>query len=227
MKEVIKLQPFSVSVACDRLRATFNAHNEQLVFENKKIDFLFIGDSITEQWDTRAYFDDLGFTVNRGVGGDSTVYIAKRAEADIFQLNPKNLVFLAGINDILTCAPDLWWKRAGADEETVLEQAEENIRAVMQRCKEKGINGYFCSVLPTDFCVPYNGFGLEVLVLRLNEKIQALCARNKMVFVDYYGALCTDDGLHIKGGYTYDGVHPNAVCYAEMAKILKKYIGAV
>lgn len=227
MKEFIKLEPFGVAVACDKMRATFNAHNEQIFNEGKIVDYLFIGDSITELWDLHLYFDGFGFIVNRGIGGDTTKYLLKRAEADIFQLNPKNLVFMAGINDIISCSPDLWWKQAGADKETVLKEATENIEAIMVRCQEKGIKGYFCSVIPTDFCVPYNGFGLEVLVLKLNENIKALAKKYGMVFVDYYSEVCAEDGLHIREGYTYDGVHPNPACYAQMAKILKKYIGTV
>ena len=227
MQEFIKLNTFGVAVACDRMRATFNAQNEQLFNAGKAIDYLFMGDSITELWDVHLHFDGLGFLVNRGIGGDSTEYICKRADADIFQLNPKNLVFMAGINDIISCSPDLWWKEQGADKETVLKKAGENIEKIMQGCQNRGIRGYFCSVLPTDFCVPYNGFGLEELVLKLNENIKALAEKYGVVFVDYYRGVCAEDGLHIREGYTYDGVHPNPVCYAEMAKILKKYIGTV
>ncbi len=224
MKEVINLEVFGQTVACDRMRQTFNFYNEQLIHKDKKIDYLFIGDSITEQWDVRLYFDGLGFIVNRGIGGDVTKYLLKRAEADIFQLNPKNLVFLAGINDIITCSPDLCWRKEGADKNEVLNAAEENIGTIMKRCKEQGIKGYFCSVLPIDMCLPYSSFGLEPLVLSLNDRIRALCQKFEMTYVDYHSELCAEDGLHIKDGYTCDGVHPNAICYEKMETILKRYL---
>ena len=224
MKETIKPGMFGKTVACDKLRTTFDFQNEQIIYSGKIVDYLFIGDSITEIWDTHLAFDDLRFIVNRGIGGDVTEYLLKRADADIFQLNPAKVVFLAGINDILTCAPSLWWKTDGADKSTVIKTAKNNIRAIMKKCKEKGIKGYFCSVLPTDFCVPYNEFGLEKVILSLNDKIKKMCSEYGMTYVDYYTELCKDDGLHIKDGYTYDGVHPNPVCYGIMAKILRRYL---
>ena len=224
MKEIIKPGMFGKSVACDKLRTTFDFQNEQLLFSGRQIDVIFFGDSIMEMWNTSLAFEGLGFTVNRGIGGDVTEYLLKRADADVFQLNPKSIVFLAGINDILTCAPNLWWKTEGADKESVIRNANRNICEIMRKCKERGIKGYFCSVLPTDFCVPYNGFGLEKVILSLNDKIQKSCLEYGMTYVDCYTKLCKDDGLHIKDGYTYDGVHPNPVCYEIMANLLRGYL---
>ena len=82
----------------------------------------------------------------------------------------------------------------------------------------------FGSVLPTDFCAPYNSFGIEEMILQVNEGIRALCKQHNMVYVDYYSELCTSDGLHITDGFTHDGVHPNSKAYSIMANKLKKCI---
>ena len=221
-RQVLKPGAFGRSVPCDARRQVFDAQNEQILRSGKQVDCLFFGDSITEMWDVNLRFGFLGTTVNRGVGGDMTQYLLKRSEADVFQLSPKRLVFLAGINDILTTAPDLWWKIEGAAPDAVLSSAKENIATLMKRCRELGIRGYFCSVLPTDFCVPYCDFGLEEQVLALNEVIKRLCEEYGMTYVDYYSALCDETRMHIRKGLTYDGVHPNADGYEIMADVLKK-----
>lgn len=222
--KIIKPGNFGENAPCDRMRPTYDAQNEQLIYKNQQIDILFIGDSITEMWDLNLYFGKYGFVVNRGICSDFTKYILKRAEADIFQLNPKALVHLAGINDIITCSPNLWYRTDGAQKAKVLSDAAENIAEIMKMCKERGVRGYFCSVLPTDFCVPYNSFGLEAVVLELNEKIKSACTESGMVYVDYYSRLCDVDGMHIKDGLTRDGVHPTAECYEIMAGILGEYL---
>lgn len=125
MAEIIKPGRFGSTVAADSLRTTFDIQNEQLVSENKNVDFVFIGDSITCYWQLNLYFSELGFIINRGIGGDSTEYILKRSDADVFQLKPKNVVYLAGINDLLTTAPDLWWRKKGADKQTVISLKKE------------------------------------------------------------------------------------------------------
>lgn len=223
-KSIIKPGAFGHSAACDIRRQVFDAHNEQILASEQVVECLFLGDSITEMWDVHLWFEAMGYIVNRGIGGDITEHILRRSEADAFQLSPKKLVYLAGVNDLLGTCPDLWWRREGSDPSEVLSKAEQNIVAMMKRCAEAGIDGYFCSVLPTDFCVPYNGFGLEKMILTLNEKIKNACDSLGMTYVDYYSALCDETGMHIRDGLTYDGVHPTAAGYAIMAEVLKQQL---
>ena len=70
--EVIKPGNFGKEVAADKLRYLFDYQNEQLLLLEKKIDFLFIGDSITHHCDLNAYIDTDKFIVNRGIGGDTS-----------------------------------------------------------------------------------------------------------------------------------------------------------
>jgi len=62
---------------------------------------VFFGDSITELWQVEAYFvPSGGILLNRGIGGDITPDMAKRFDADVIQLQPRNVVILAGTNDV-------------------------------------------------------------------------------------------------------------------------------
>ena len=88
MKEQIKPGTFGKSVAADAYRAGFDLLNSQVLYSKKRPDILFIGDSVTNWWDLNLYFGDLGYVLNRGIGGDTTEYILKRSDADVFQLEP-------------------------------------------------------------------------------------------------------------------------------------------
>ncbi|MBE7042330.1 MAG: G-D-S-L family lipolytic protein, partial [Ruminococcaceae bacterium] len=80
--EIIKPGNFGKTVAADTRRSEFDFSNEQFLVTNRKIDLLFIGDSITHYWTQQAYFSSDKCIVNRGIGGDSTPYLLRRFDAD-------------------------------------------------------------------------------------------------------------------------------------------------
>ena len=222
MNKQIKPGFFGRQAAADKSRILFDILNEQLLSHNQKADIVFIGDSITEYWDLQLFFSEKGFIVNRGIGGDTTEYILKRSDADVFQLRPKKIVYLAGINDLLTISPDLWWRIPGADKDEVILNIEGNIEKFLRKCMKTEI--FLCSVLPTDFCAPYNCFGIEKIIPVVNGKIRELCQKYNAHYVDYYGVLQDENALKIRAGLTFDGVHPNYQGYRIMSAILKKMI---
>lgn len=222
MTQLIKPGFFGKSVATDDNRILFDLQNEQLLFKKKKADFLFIGDSITWMWDLNLYFGGSSFLVNRGIGGDTSYYCLKRFEADCLQLNPDVVIYMIGINDILTTAPDLWWRKDGADKQTVADNLLKNIEAVMEKCKGRKL--YQCSILPTDLCRPFDKDGMNQMVIDANEGIKKLCKKHGVPFIDYHSALCRGDKKTMRDGLTHDGVHPNGACYEIMANILKSVI---
>jgi hypothetical protein len=61
---------------------------------------VFLGDSITQGWNSIArIFPDIK-VVNRGIGGDTTRGVLYRLNADVLALKPAAVVLLIGINDI-------------------------------------------------------------------------------------------------------------------------------
>lgn len=222
MAEQVKPGFFGKHVAADDNRILFDIQNEQLLSKRKKADFLFIGDSITWMWDLNLYFGKTAFLVNRGIGGDTAFYALQRFEADCLQLAPDVVIYMIGINDILTTAPDLWWRKPGANRQTVLENLLLNIEAVMKKCIGKRL--YQCSVLPTDICQPFDKDDINKMVTEANRGIQTLCKRYDVPYVDYHSALCRADGQTMRDGLTHDGIHPNGACYEIMANILKNKI---
>ena len=220
MKKQIKPGFFGTDVPADAKRIEFDIKNEQYIYSNKKADVVFFGDSITQQWELELYFNPNALKINRGIGSDSTCFAAKRFEADVLQLEPKNVVILLGINDLLKTAPDLWWKREGANSDTVIADIESNFRKMLSA--SSGINIYVCSLLPQTLCPPFDRNAFEKLIIRTNNILKNLCIEYGAVYVDYYNSLCVDGGL--PDDMTPDGVHPNAKAYTVMATILKEKV---
>lgn len=224
MKEQIKPGMFGTHYFADDFRIPYDILNEQVLSSGKAVDYLFIGDSITQHWNLSLYFEELGHIQNRGIGSDVTKIILARSDADAFQLNPKNVVYLAGINDLITTCPDLWNRNDGADKDEVIDNIEKNTEEFIIKCNNNKVKAYICSVLPTEFCVPYNSFGLEEMIIVVNNKIKALCDKHNVTYVDYYSHLCSDNKMKICHEFTHDGVHPNYEAYSIMANVLKAAI---
>ncbi|MBE7029911.1 MAG: hypothetical protein E7409_00625 [Ruminococcaceae bacterium] len=224
MKEIIKPGFFNNNTADanDARREHYDVLNEQLVNMGKEPDVLFIGDSITINWELRLYLDDLGYMVNRGIGGDNTHYINRRAEADVFQLNPKRVVYMAGTNDLMATLPDMWWQKPGRPAEEVVAQSLANIEDFAKRCGNTKL--FLCSVIPSSLYETFDKDAYNRAILMLNEGIKALCEKYNATYVDYHSALCQADGMTVQDGLTHEGIHPNHKGYSIMSEVLRKAI---
>jgi len=60
---------------------------------------VFLGDSITSNWDLAKYFPGKPY-INRGISGQTTPQMLLRFRADVIALEPRVVVILAGTNDI-------------------------------------------------------------------------------------------------------------------------------
>lgn len=220
MKKQIKPGFFGITAFADTKRREFDMRNEQVLHSGKKVDVVFFGDSITQYWDLELYFNQSALKINRGIGSDSTIFAAKRFEADVIQLEPEKIVILLGINDLLKVAPNLWDREPGADPETVISNIEKNFRDMLSKCKNEKV--YICSILPQSLCEPYDRELFDRLIVRTNEILKNLCEEYGAEHVDYYSALCVNGGL--PDDMTTDGVHPNAKAYEVMSKVLKEKV---
>lgn len=208
---------FGREVPADSRRIEFDALNEQLIYLKKKIDYLFIGDSITHRWDINAYFRTDKFIVNRGIGGDHSEFLVRRFEADCIQLKPKHAIILIGTNDIYRIHPD--WRRPTETEDEVLSKFIKNISIMVKRCNECDILPVLCSILPSKVEAPYDCEARWRLTTQMNDFLKSLGE----IYVDYHSVLACD-GVSMSPEITPDGVHVNAIGYESMAKTLKEYV---
>lgn len=83
----------------------FAAHRADRVahFQKHQADergaMVFLGDSITEQWNLPAAFPGVK-VANRGIAGDTTRGMLGRLQENVLDLQPKAIVLLGGINDL-------------------------------------------------------------------------------------------------------------------------------
>ena len=222
MKEQIKPGLFGRSVPVDGRRGEFDCKNEQILHSGNRPDMVFFGDSITQHWELDCWFP-AARVVNRGAGMDTTGYGARRFAADVVQLNPKAVVILMGINDLISIAPDLWNRKPGADPEQVIAGIEQNMRSMLSQCDAFPV--FLCSILPQSLCQPYDRVLFNNCIVKTNQILRQLCAEYGAEYVDYYSALAQNGEL--PAAYTYDGVHPNAAGYAVMAKLLKEKVAVL
>jgi lysophospholipase L1-like esterase len=214
---------FSLEVAADSRRGEFDCKNQVVVEKNIPVDFVFIGDSITQMWELQAYFQTSGQVIlNRGIGGDVTEYILKRFPADVLQLKPKHCVLLAGVNDSWRLERDPFRQQPGLSLSRVLRRAATNFRNIAALAKSAGLDLILCSVLPTATTWTEREAERGRYILALNRAIQTLCAQNGFLYVDYHGNMVDKDGVTMRDGLTSEGLHPNVRGYDIMARALRE-----
>ncbi len=176
---------------------------------------VFYGDSITDAWgrrpDTGTFFPGKPY-VNRGISGQTTPQMLVRFEQDVVRLRPAAVVILAGTNDV-----------AGNTGPETPEMIEDNFRAMTAIAKANGIRVVLASILPV-YAYPWKP-GVEPAeeIRALNGWMKDFCAKEGLVYLDYYSAL-TDARGGMREGTSFDGVHPNATGYAVMGPLAEKAI---
>ncbi len=176
---------------------------------------VFIGDSITDNWDLQAYFPGKPY-VNRGIGWQNTAQMLLRFRQDVINLHPRVVIILGGTNDL-----------SGAYGSVSLEDIESNYQSMAQLARSNGIEVIFASVPPVH---NYTSDALEVYATHPPEKIRALnrwlqdyCQANGYLYLDYHHVLVDDKGL-LRKDFSEDGCHPNGAGYHAMAPVAEAAI---
>jgi lysophospholipase L1-like esterase len=176
---------------------------------------VFFGDSITDIWKLGEYFPGKPY-INRGIGGQTTPQMLVRLRQDAIDLQPKVIVILAGTNDI-----------AGNTGPIRLEDIEANYTSMAELASAHHVRVVFSSVLPVH---NYTSQSQDLFaqrspkkILELNRWLQAYCAANDLVYLDYFSAMVDEKGL-LKRDLADDGLHPNAIGYKLMAPLAQAAI---
>ena len=218
--EIRKPGTFGRAVAADRLRDPFDEYNEQIVRLEAWPDLVILGDSIMERWDAALYLAPYGLRVeNRGIGGDTTEYMAKRLEADVLQLRPRAAVLCGGINDMMGAQDDLWWQKPGRDEKTVTEEICRNLEDMALRCEAAGILPILATVHRCDLCQPWDNGKSDRILTAENDFLRELTARHGWPLLDWAACFERDGEKRIRED-AVDGVHPDWNGYVLMRDAL-------
>jgi lysophospholipase L1-like esterase len=176
---------------------------------------VFFGDSITDIWKLPDYFPGKPY-VNRGIGGQTTPQMLVRFRQDVIDLQPKVVVILAGTNDI-----------AGNTGPMRNEDIETNYASFAELASAHGIRVVYASILPVhNYTEKSKDFFAQrpmSRILELNSWLKDYCAKNKVVYLDYFSAVVDDKGL-LKKDLADDGLHPNDAGYKIMAPLAEDAI---
>jgi acyl-CoA thioesterase I len=193
----------------------YRAANAELKGARTQNRVVFFGDSITDTWKLEDYFPGKPY-VNRGISGQTTPQMLARFRQDAIDLHPKAVVILAGTNDI-----------AGNTGPMRTEDIEADLASMAELAKAHGIAVVLASVLPVHNYTPKSQdfFAQRPMarILQVNRWLKEYCAKNGIVYLDYFSAVVDGKGL-LKKDLAEDGLHPNDAGFKIMAPLAEAAI---
>ena len=72
---------------------------ENALYDDYEVDVVFLGDSLTDGYNLNKYYPDY-LVSNRGISGDTTFGLEGRLKVSAYDLKPKVIVMLIGVNNI-------------------------------------------------------------------------------------------------------------------------------
>ncbi len=178
----------------------FNAELDSL----DQVDFVFLGNSITEGFDLGLYFPEYKMA-NRGIIADHMDGVLERLDNSALSLKPKKLFLMIGINDIGDQRNDEYLKAMYVTlVDTLLTSLPET-------------DVYLLSLLPTTSrwknCPPAQ-------IKRINGFLARLALEKGLTFVNLYPYFL-GNLQYLNPDLTGDGLHPNQAGYDVMARKIR------
>ena len=188
---------------------------QPVVDKHKGPAAVFIGDSITWQWNVDgvghpAFFSSNNY-VNKGISGNKTGDMLTRFKADVIDLDPHCVVIEGGTNDIAASS---------------LESIVERLKRMAEMALEADIPVVVGAVPPSNDFPKVPDFRPEEHIDVLNGLIKAWVDAAGIPFADYYSVL-VDGKKGLKKEYQKDSIHPNADGYTEMEKVISPILKKV
>ena len=107
------------------------------------------------------------------------------------------------------------------------EDIEANYASFAELARANGIRVVYSSILPvhnyTERSKDFFAQRSMPRILELNTWLKDYCAKNNIVYLDYFSAVVDDKGL-LKKDLADDGLHPNAAGYKIMAPLAEAAI---
>lgn len=182
----------------------------------KHEQYLFLGDSLFEQYKTYDYFKDYDI-INTGISGITALEMLDSLDERLYQYNPTTIFVLLGTNDLYM---------EYTEDETLL-HLENLIAEIHKNRPELTIN--VLSLLPIN-TTDNSKINKYVNINRSNEKINYIneklknyCEENSYTFINVHDVLLDNDGnLNIE--YTLEGLHLTDLGYHHLTMELLKYM---
>lgn len=204
----------------DAARDQFDAENASIITTHNYPDIVFFGDSLTWYMPLKKAMLTDSF-VNRGIPGDCAHFMTKRFVADVVQLQPKRVVILCGINDIINnFMHEKPYQTVMPDE--CINMVFDDICTMAEIAKTAQIEVFIGSILPI-----FNPMGkmLDNMmannnIMRLNQKIASLCLAESYHYIDYHRHFYDEKTGFLNMTLSIDGVHLKKQGYKKFFEIL-------
>lgn len=211
---VIVLETILIVILLLALLNMNNQHSKVEPESEPEIDnsvYLFLGDSITNQYDVDKYYPELN-VVNSGINGHTTDDILGDLKNRVFQHNPTDVILLIGINQV------------HSDE---VEHIVDDTIDIITKIKEhdENIEIYVESIYPVNTVMEGSlAKGKDNNKVKIiNEKMKQYCEENNIAYIDVYNDLLDENG-NLKEEYTEDGLHVNSEAYKIITSKIKEVI---
>jgi len=138
-------------------------------------EVVFIGDSITENWnlaDPEFFSDGL---VNRGIGAQTSAQLLVRFRADVVALHPAIVHLLIGTNDV-----------AGNNGPIAADDFQRNVESMVEIARANGIRVVLGSIPPSAAFAWRPAMRPAARIVELNAWLRDYARRNGLGFIDYH-----------------------------------------
>lgn len=190
-------------------------HYDELNLNASKNEVVFLGDSLTDFYDTDEFFHNVS-SYNRGIAGDTTDGVLARLQSNVICLNPSKVFLQIGTNDLgLKKSVDY-----------VYNNILKIISTLKEYCPETKL--YIISLYPVNESAhPYSKVMVKPRknkdIVTLNNMLMKYCNENKITYIDVHSFLIDDEG-RLKKEYTVEGLHISFDGYLVVTKVLSEYI---
>jgi lysophospholipase L1-like esterase len=187
----------------------YRTANQKILETGVPVRVVFLGDSITDYWGSRAgtWFSNSGW-INRGIGGQTTAQLLQRIQRDAIDLHPQAIVLEGASNDM----------RSGFSPEAI----RDNLLSMGKLAQAHHIAVFVAIMTPVCDCYSsLTGLRTVSRIDYFNTLLRQMCRERHWMFIDLNTPLRDKKGL-MRKELTTDGVHPNDEGYRILAPVVLK-----
>ncbi|KAA3612995.1 MAG: lysophospholipase [Calditrichaeota bacterium] len=170
-----------------------------------KNGIIFLGDSITEEFEFSRHFGEAS-VINRGISGDTIDGVTDRLNISVFDLQPSRIFLMIGVNDI----------GSGFGSNEIKSNYTKLIELITKNLPQTKL--VVQNILP---CSLEWGQSTVDQIKEINKFIEKLCRNRGIQFLNLYNSFVDAKG-YLRENYTRDGLHLNSKGYSIWAKILEE-----
>lgn len=186
--------------------------NRAVLASGQRPRVVFLGDSITENWEPADPSLFNASSIDRGIGGQTTAQMVLRVYPDVVALRPQVVHIMAGTNDV-------GGNTGPVSDDTIVD----NIRAMIDIAQANRIKVVLASIPPAKSFFWNPAVKPAARIKTLNVRLRDLATERGAVWVDYHAKLTDAEG-GLPDALANDAVHPNRAGYAIMRPLAEQAI---